>query len=57
VTAPTRAPLLTPREAAEYLRVSLKTLRRMPVKRVVYNDRTFRYRPEDLEQFVKGHAA
>lgn len=51
------ARLLTPREAAAMLRVSLKTLRRMPVKRVVYNDRTFRYRAEDLDAYLRGHAA
>jgi hypothetical protein len=52
------SPLLTPREAADYLRVkTLKTLRRLGVKRVRYNDRTFRYRLEDLETFLKARAS
>jgi hypothetical protein len=50
--------LLTPKEAAAYLRVkTLKTLRRLGVKRVRYNDRTFRYRLEDLETFLKARAS
>jgi len=49
--------LLTPREAAAYLRISLKTLRRLPLCRVRYTERTIRYRREDLEKFVKGRAA
>lgn len=49
--------LLRPRQAAAYLNVSLKTLRRLPLKRVRITDRTWRYRVPDLEAFVKGHAA
>lgn len=49
--------LLTPKEAAAYLRVSLKTLRRIGVKRVPLSVRTFRYRESDLEAFIKARAA
>jgi hypothetical protein len=49
--------LLKPRQAAEYLNVSLKTLGRLPLKRIILTDRTFRYRMEDLERYVKGNEA
>ena len=42
-------PLLRPQEAAEFLGISTKTLRRIGVKRVAYSDRTMRYRIADLE--------
>lgn len=51
------SPVLRPQEAADYLRVSLKTLRRIGVKRVVYGKRTFRYRKEDLDNWLKARAA
>ena len=47
--------LLRPREAAAKLGVSPKTLARMSVKRIIFTDRTFRYRASDLEDFIKGH--
>ena len=58
---PTKAELLDetlmrPREAAAYLNVSLKTLRRLSVPCVYFGDRTIRYRPAQLEAFVKGHS-
>ena len=36
--------LLRPKEAAAYLNISMKTLRRVGVRRVRYTNRTFRYR-------------
>ena len=51
------SPVLTPREAAAYLKVSMKTLRRIGVKRVAYGKRTFRYRVEDLDAFLRARAA
>jgi hypothetical protein len=48
--------LLRPREAAAYLNISLKTMRKLLIARVYVTDRTFRYRPEDLERWVKGHS-
>lgn len=51
------SPVLTPKEAAAYLKVSTKTLRRIGVKRVVYGKRTFRYRIEDLDAFLRARAA
>ena len=48
--------LMLPREAATYLNVSPKTMRKLPIKRVYINDRTVRYRPEDLEAWVKARS-
>lgn len=47
---------MLPREAATYLNVSPKTMRKLPIKRVYINDRTVRYRPEDLEAWVKARS-
>ena len=48
--------LMRPREAAAYLNISLKTMSKLLITRVYVTDRTFRYRPEDLERWVKGHS-
>jgi hypothetical protein len=49
-------PLLRPKEAAVFLGVSIKTLGRMAVKRIAYNDRTLRYRQEDLVEAKERRA-
>jgi excisionase family DNA binding protein len=51
------AELLTQREAAEYLRVSMKTLRRLKIRRVRLTAKLTRYRREDLDAYIQGHAA
>jgi hypothetical protein len=48
--------LMRPREAATYLNISLKMMRKLLIARVYVTARTFRYRPEDLERWVKGHS-
>jgi hypothetical protein len=58
---PTKAELLNetlmrPREAAAYLNISLKTMRKLLIARVYVTDRTFRYQPSELEAWVKGHS-
>lgn len=49
--------LLRPKEAAAYLNISMKTLRRVGVRRVCYAKRTFRYRITDLEEAKERLAA
>lgn len=54
-----QARLMRPREAAAYLNVSLKTLNRLPIRRVYLDDQNEnlrRYRPEDLEAWVKARS-
>lgn len=50
-------PLLRPKEAAAFLGMSMKTLRRVGVRRVRYAKRTFRYRIADLEEAKERLAA
>ena len=45
--------LITPDEAADHLRVSRRTLRRLPIVKVVLGHRTVRYRLADLEAYEK----
>jgi len=45
--------LITPDEAADHLRVSRRTLRRLPIVKVVLGHRTVRYRLPDLEAYEK----
>lgn len=47
--------LLTVREAASYLRIDRKALRRMPIPCVMLGKRKVRYRREDLDKFVSMH--
>lgn len=54
---PLPPPLMTAAEAAGYLRVSLRQLRRFVAKDlpyVVLGPRCYRYRLEDLERWVEG---
>lgn len=54
----TRQKLLTPREAAEVLRLKVSTLHAQRRRRAgppwVKLGRTIRYRPEDLDAFIAG---
>ena len=56
-TSAASAELLTQREAAAYLRISMKTLRRLRIRRVRLSSKVTRYRREDLELYVREHAA
>lgn len=47
------AALLTPKEAAAYLKVSLTTLRALEIPRVRLTERTVRYRVADLDRYAE----
>lgn len=49
--------VLRPPEAAAFLGVSLKTLKRLPVRKARLGHRTVLYLREDLVAYLKGHAA
>ena len=44
--------LLSRKEAADYLRVSMRMFDKFPIPRVVLTDRCVRYRREDLDRFA-----
>ena len=48
--------LLTPKEAAAYLKVSLTTLRGLEIARVRLTERTVRYRLADLDHYADEKA-
>lgn len=49
--------VMTPEEAAAFVRVTPKTLKRLPIRKVRLGHRTIRYLRKDLLAFLEGHAA
>lgn len=49
-------PYQTTREAADYLRISVSALARLPIPKAKLNGRVL-YRTETLDEFVRSHEA